>query len=171
MIECPVCGRANLGGVLCCESCGAKLEQKDEHFENVLQNPNLIRFPHPPSTVTSSHPAIKTQVEMIGRLALNDEHQFILDDKNEYLIGRADKLAGIVPEIDLTNFDKEMVTSRRHACVTKKGDSYIIEDLGSTNFTYLNGRMLSPKTPTKLDDGDVIRIGKIYLVFSRIKKN
>ena len=67
MIECPVCGRANLGGVLCCESCGAKLEQKDEHFENVLQNPNLIRFPHPPSTVTSSHPAIKTQVERVGR--------------------------------------------------------------------------------------------------------
>ncbi|NLI41067.1 MAG: FHA domain-containing protein [Caldisericales bacterium] len=171
MTECPICGRTNLGGVMCCELCGAKSGQKDEHFESILRNPGLIKFPHPPSTVTSPHPAIRTQVEMIGRLALNDEHQFVLDGKEEFLIGRADRLAGIVPEIDLTDADKEMVTSRRHACITKKGDSYIIEDLGSTNFTYLNGKMLSPKTPTKLDDGDVIRIGKIYLVFSKVKKN
>ena len=46
---------------------------------------------------------------------------------------------------------------------------YAIEDLESTNFTFLNGRMLSPRVPTKLDEGDVIRIGKIYLVFSRVK--
>lgn len=171
MIICQNCGRSNIGGTLFCELCGAKLDTKDESFERIIASSGQIRFPHPPSTVAAVSPMAKASFDMIGKLTLNDEREFILDGKEEFLIGRSDKMAGITPEIDLTEADKEMVTSRKHSRIIKKGDAYLVEDLNSTNFTYLNGKILSPKTPTILDDGDVIRIGKLYLVFSRIRKN
>lgn len=171
MIICNNCGRSNIGGTVFCELCGIQLEQKDASFEKIISNPALIRFPHPPSTVATSHTMSKIAIEMIGKLTLNDEREYILTGKDEFLIGRADKMAGIMPDIDLTETDKEMVTSRKHSRILRKGDVYLVEDLNSVNFTYLNGKILSPKTPTVLDDGDVIRIGKLYLVFSRIRKN
>jgi hypothetical protein len=47
--------------------------------------------------------------------------------------------------------------SSRHASITRQGRTLVIEDLGSTNGTYLNDEQLSGPSP--LHDGDRIRIG------------
>ena len=47
--------------------------------------------------------------------------------------------------------------SSHHARVTRQGRSLVIEDLGSTNGTYLNDEQLTGPQP--LHDGDRIRIG------------
>ena len=47
--------------------------------------------------------------------------------------------------------------SSRHAKITRQGRTLVIEDLGSTNGTYLNGEALTGPQP--LHDGDRIRIG------------
>lgn len=47
--------------------------------------------------------------------------------------------------------------STRHAMITRQGRTVVIEDLGSTNGTYLNGEPLTGPQP--LHDGDRIRIG------------
>ena len=47
--------------------------------------------------------------------------------------------------------------SSRHAKLTRQGGIVVIEDLGSTNGTYLNDSPLSGPQP--LHDGDRIRIG------------
>lgn len=47
--------------------------------------------------------------------------------------------------------------SSRHAKITRQGRTLVIEDLGSTNGTYLNTEPLNGPSP--LHDGDVIRIG------------
>jgi hypothetical protein len=47
--------------------------------------------------------------------------------------------------------------SSRHARITRKGRTLVIEDLGSTNGTYLNDEPLTGPQP--LHDGDRIRIG------------
>jgi hypothetical protein len=170
MTICQKCGRNNVDGTINCELCGASMPiSQNSLFEKITKESGLIRFPHPPSTVTTPHPVIRQQAIMTGKLTLNDTKEFILSGKEDFLIGRVDVMAGITPDIDLTEADIDMVTSRKHARILKKGSLYSIEDLESTNFTFLNGRMLSPRVPTKLDDGDVIRIGKIYLVFSRVK--
>tara|TARA_Y100001954_G_scaffold237846_1_gene302985 strand:+ start:2984 stop:3895 length:912 start_codon:yes stop_codon:yes gene_type:complete len=46
--------------------------------------------------------------------------------------------------------------SRRHARILKEGDTYWLEDLGSTNGVFVNGEKLDR---TKLFDGDRIQIG------------
>lgn len=47
--------------------------------------------------------------------------------------------------------------STRHAMITRQGRTVVIEDLGSTNGTLLNGEPLTGPQP--LHDGDRIRIG------------
>lgn len=54
--------------------------------------------------------------------------------------------------------------SRRHAEVTREGDTWWITDLDSTNGTEVNGRRVDR---ARLEDGDRIRIGGTDLAFSR----
>ena len=57
--------------------------------------------------------------------------------------------------------------SRRHAHLFLTGDTYAIEDLGSTNGTYLGGQRIN--APTLLTPGAVITLGEnITLIFEAI---
>lgn len=53
--------------------------------------------------------------------------------------------------------------SQQHAKVFSNGTSYYVEDLGSTNGTYVNGRKTS--YPLELRPGDRIKIGKTVFEF------
>ncbi len=81
-------------------------------------------------------------------------------------IGRWDADSGIFPDVDLDRFDPEAKVSRRHARITREGGKYLIEDLGSTNGTFVNrGRRLLPGDKNILADGDEIIVGKTFLRF------
>ena len=57
--------------------------------------------------------------------------------------------------------------SRRHARLTFQGGKYVLEDLGSTNGTFVNGQRLSG--PRVLKPGEVISFGEqIMLVFEAV---
>lgn len=57
--------------------------------------------------------------------------------------------------------------SRRHARLMLQGGRYVLEDLGSTNGTFVNGRRLS--APYVLKPGDVVSLGEtITLVFEAV---
>lgn len=49
--------------------------------------------------------------------------------------------------------------SRHHAQVLRRNGDFFIEDLGSSNGTYLNGQRLVPNVPTTLYDDDRVQIG------------
>lgn len=54
--------------------------------------------------------------------------------------------------------------SRVHCCITVRGGSYFLTDLGSANGTSAGDRVLKPHVPVQITDGTVIRIaGKLYL--------
>jgi hypothetical protein len=89
---------------------------------------------------------------------------------NEAYIGRWDADNGIFPDVDLDAHDPEAKVSRRHARVTFKDGTYSVEDLGSTNGTFINrGRRLLPGNPNILKDGDEIIVGKTFLRFHVVK--
>jgi pSer/pThr/pTyr-binding forkhead associated (FHA) protein len=54
--------------------------------------------------------------------------------------------------------------SSHHACVFGDGEQFIVEDLQSTNGTFVNGRRVSRRT---LRDGDVMTIGRHTILFDR----
>ena len=58
--------------------------------------------------------------------------------------------------------------SRIHCCISKKGDSYYLADLNSTNGTYLNKKEVMPGKDELLSANDEIRIAsvKFYIKFS-----
>ena len=55
--------------------------------------------------------------------------------------------------------------SSEHALLEWDGNTWIVEDLGSTNGSWLNGRELNQ--PTALTYGDVIQVGHVELKLSR----
>ncbi|MCI0339246.1 MAG: FHA domain-containing protein [Acidobacteria bacterium] len=85
---------------------------------------------------------------------------------NESMIGRWDADGGIFPDIDLDQDDPEAKVSRRHARIQFVNNQYLIEDLGSTNGTFINrGPRLLPGNKQPLNNGDEIIVGKTFLKF------
>jgi diguanylate cyclase (GGDEF)-like protein len=69
------------------------------------------------------------------------------------IVGRASECALSMPHPSV---------SRQHCRIWRDGDRYMIEDLGSTNRTYLNGK---PITRAELRDGDQISVGNNAIKF------
>jgi len=95
--------------------------------------------------------------------------EFLLNDDESH-IGRWDADGGIFPDVDLDADDPEAKVSRRHARISRRGEQYFIEDLGSTNGTFVNrGRRLLPGDRQLLRDGDEVIVGKTFLRFHVLK--
>jgi len=62
----------------------------------------------------------------------------------------------------------DLTVSRQHAKVTRSGNGYIIEDMGSGNGTFVNGRRVS--APMPLRDNDVIKISQNLFRFVAIEQ-
>ncbi|MGH9766006.1 MAG: FHA domain-containing protein, partial [Blastocatellia bacterium] len=85
---------------------------------------------------------------------------------SDSMIGRWDADGGIFPDIDLDQDDPEAKVSRRHARIQFLNNQYLIEDLGSTNGTFINrGPRLLPGAKQPLNHGDEIIVGKTFLKF------
>jgi pSer/pThr/pTyr-binding forkhead associated (FHA) protein len=87
-------------------------------------------------------------------------------DKPEVLIGRTDPDSGSFPEVDLTDHGGiDGGVSRRHARLLIEGGGYFLEDLNSTNGTFVNKQKLAVKTRQPIREGDEIRCGRVILQF------
>ncbi|NEO09855.1 MAG: FHA domain-containing protein [Moorea sp. SIO1F2] len=66
----------------------------------------------------------------------------------------------IPPDIDVSGFPDSDIVSRIHADIRVEGDTYYIEDVGSSNGTYVNHTSLAPGNRHRLRTGDRISLGK-----------
>ena len=78
----------------------------------------------------------------------------------DHMLGVGPCVLGRDPQADFVLEDR--LASRRHAQVVGRAGTWVLEDLGSTNGTLLNGRRT---THAPLADGDAIRIGDTVLAF------
>ncbi len=67
---------------------------------------------------------------------------------------------GREPSLPL-HLDEDTQVSRRHARISVQGGQVVVEDLGSTNGTYVNDQPIS--SPRSLNPGDKVRIGLTVL--------
>jgi len=191
MIKCKSCGNENLDASQYCDECGSKLAA------NASSNGQIISSPRPEvsggfrsAQVTSFGipPLVENQMIEDGddlNSGLNERrgsHARLIIERGDSVdmefslsaeesnIGRWDADNGIFPDVDLDAHDPDAKISRRHARIVRREDVYTIEDLGSTNGTFLNrGRRLMPGNPQILSEGDEIIVGKTFLRF-RINK-
>ena len=95
---------------------------------------------------------------------MNSGRRINLDIGDDLLIGRKDNARGIFPDVDLgLDGGYDAGVSRRHAILAHKQDIYTVEDLGSSNGTFVNGRRLAPQTPTRIEHSDELKCGTLLI--------
>jgi predicted amidophosphoribosyltransferase len=140
---CPACGSEIEAGDAFCSACGFALQ--------AVAAPSAA--PAPPVVPTGGGP----------RLVISASGAEIpLPDKDEVVVGREDPVSGVFPDVDLTpHGGEEGGVSRRHARLIKEDGTYYVEDLDSTNFTFVNKQKLTPKARQQVGEGDEIRFGRV----------
>ena len=135
---CPQCGSPNPPEANFCAICG---------FEIDRDTPEQ----------TAVHPVIRIDEDEAPFLVVihgnNSGSRFVLDE--------AVTSIGRHPESSV--FLDDVTGSRRHAEVTRVGDTFTIRDAGSLNGTYVNGKRVEQH---ELAEGDNIQVGKYRLVLA-----
>lgn len=85
-----------------------------------------------------------------------------LDAGSEVEVGRTDVTIGRAGHNDVMLAGDEFA-SGRHVRVEPRPDGIWVEDVGSTNGTFVNGARL--EEPHRLEPGDVVRVGETDLRF------
>lgn len=191
MIKCPTCGTENLEGSQFCDECGATLSgvrQRNDSDSVLTAYPSTPNFQS--ANVTSvGVPTVVEQLKVeedteVKAVSQTDDglskgvHAVLIIERGasvgtefgltseESNIGRWDADNGIFPDVDLDTHDPEAKVSRRHARIIQENGRYMLEDLGSTNGTFINrGRRLIPGNRQPLNDGDEVIVGKTFLRF------
>ncbi len=185
MIRCAACQTANLDTSHFCDECGSRLVAPPA----VEPPPNYVPPPassysRPVSVTSLGIPPVNFEAENVQPSAIEKSsvsgvaHASLVIERgdvpgtefrlvnDESTIGRWDADNGVFPDVDLDAHDSDAKVSRRHARIVRNNGSYFIEDLGSTNGTYVNrGRRLLPGNAQLLGDGDEVIVGKTFLRF------
>ena len=114
---------------------------------------------------TAEETAEETAGQTTAHLILQDGSKVDIPGE-ELVLGRTDPLEDIHPDLDLgIHGGYEMGVSRRHARIIREDDSFILEDMGSTNGTVLNQEKMDSGSRKSLHEGDTIYLGKFKAVF------
>jgi hypothetical protein len=141
----------------------ATLEQEQEKIIVLLERHRAELGQLQLSYAELTRPVVQAPCELV----LPNNQRVPLDTQNaELVIGWRDARTLVGPAIDLTDIGgSAQGVSRQHAMLRCSAGRWTIEDMGSTNGTYLNESPLAPHTPTLLQDRMTIRVGQIKLYF------
>ncbi len=95
----------------------------------------------------------------MGTLVINEYGK----DTREFRITDVAMRIGRDPRADIVLGD--LAVSRYHACILRQGNSFLIQDLGSSNGTYLNEKKIPERGTQPLSHGDRVKIGRSILRF------
>lgn len=142
------------------------LEEVEEPTVNVT--PSVV--PPEPTVAQANSPSQAnvvgmTQLQVVTASLLHLQSNTSIELPNNLDVVHIGKPNGqIPPDIDVAGFPDSEVVSRVHADIRIEGDAYYIEDVGSSNGTYINHSPLLRGNRHRLRPGDRIALGKGDLV-------
>ncbi len=121
---------------------------------------------------TSGKPSVSEQVlEILRQPRLEGPRGLVfLIGKPISVIGRSGK--GAAPDIDLSEWDPKMISSRKHAVIESTKDGFVLQPEKTTNSTFVNGVEVPAGESRILRGGDKIQFGfqGLELVFQDAEK-
>ena len=158
--DCPSCGTTNPPNALFCENCGYDFTT-GALPRPIDPAPSALDLPDPPAAPAPANPSPAPAETWVAEIWIDPD--WYADQQStdplpspgvptvtplrhtSVLIGRASRSRGISPDLDLGT---DTGISRRHAQLTTDGQRWFVEDLGSSNGTYVGGALGElPKTP------------------------
>ncbi|MCI0351315.1 MAG: FHA domain-containing protein, partial [Acidobacteriales bacterium] len=80
------------------------------------------------------------------------------------ILGRQTQGTPVPGMVDLSKYQAHLLgVSRQHAAISFTDSTFTIEDLNSSNGTWVNENRIEPKQPRTLRNGDVIRLGQLII--------
>ncbi len=160
-LVCPICQHHNAPEARRCAQCGVSLmgntttmRVSDEQVDEVMGE---LGFTPP----THREAAAEGLVFYIA----GEVQPVIMRGREEVILGR--HVAEGPPPADLVDLGTYhghlLGVSRQHARVRLSGDECVLEDLNSTNGTWLNEKRLTANTAYILNNGDQVRLGQLIL--------
>jgi len=153
-IICASCNFENPAGEAFCSDCGASLAGGG------------AAPPPPVAPVTPPQGAQPGGAVATAKLIEKKTQREFPLTADVIIAGRQSPADNIFPDIDLTDVDPDSYVSRKHLQIIRQGNQYLIEDLGSSNGTFINeGPRLNPGIQQSLNNGDRIQLGQTEFVF------
>src|SRR5262249_22553637 len=141
LIVCQTCQKENPIDAAVCQHCGEPLPRL------LLPQMSTEPVPQRPAASTLVAPPVIEARELLGKGAafvVRGHPDPILIQGHDLILGRYDPGSNI-PTVDFTPFNAGALgVSRRHARLVAQNDIYLIEDLASTNGTWVNQQRLPP---------------------------
>jgi pSer/pThr/pTyr-binding forkhead associated (FHA) protein/ribosomal protein L40E len=138
----------------------------DEHSPVVPSSEPATVTPSPQTVPAMAQPAsaggmAKTQLQIQTAKLLHVQTNTILELPQHLAVIHIGKQNDrIPPDIDVSGFPNSEIVSRIHADIRVEGDTYYVEDVGSSNGTYINNMVLPMGDRHRLRPGDRIALGK-----------
>jgi hypothetical protein len=141
-ITCPHCGHVLFEDV--------SLEREDD-VQDIL------------SSTLATHP-LEYESPTFELLVTQSGRHIILPTAAAVYLGRRDERRSIYPDVDLTQDEGALYgVSRQHACIYQGEDGAFVEDINSTNGTFVNGQRLAPMQMHPLHDDDLLTLGQLEM--------
>lgn len=176
---CPECRAAVSPEDAFCPNCGVKLSQPGaepkKDLSSVGKPADSARDSNAPAGLSAQQPPAQQPLPPLPLAPPVVQPDLVLIVKEsgarlaapqqvDIIIGRSDPVRGIYPDVDVTPAGGDTHgVSRKHARVFYREGQYYLEDLNSTNFTFLNRQKLLPGHPYPVKDGDELRVGLLAL--------
>ncbi|MDF5730434.1 MAG: FHA domain-containing protein [Rhizonema sp. PD38] len=141
-------------------------EQSQSSSPPTVAAQTLIEEPEAPPPQAAAAPTVaRTQLQHVtGGLVHVQTDRLIELPQNLSVIHIGKPNDRIPPDVDVSGFPDSEIVSRIHSDIRIEGDAYYIEDVGSSNGTYINNLPLLPGNRHRLRPGDRISLGKGDLV-------
>lgn len=164
MIKCPFCGTSHVANTLFCSECGTYLLEDDRRGTDPLGT-DEIGWVGEGEDEPEADSLVKGTGPLSIRLRIGDDGREVEATLAKAVhLGRLDPASDVFPEVDLTSDNGlEKGVSRRHARILKREGTVVVEDLGSINGTFINGKRLAPYLPEALHHGDQLQLGKLLI--------
>lgn len=153
MITCPACGFELDEYARFCSRCGGKLVSPDATFTMPVMDDQTLNVELDNENLAAIDALPAGSALLVVLKGPGSGARFLLKDDR--------CVAGRNPDSNI--FLDDITVSRAHVLFRKDQGSFIIEDLGSLNGTYVNRQLL--KQPIVLRNGDEVQIGKFKMVY------